>query len=141
MLNLTDLNWIFGIIGSIGLVAAIALAVFAPLAFAVLARVVGDVLKTRVGLAIFVGAACLYGGLVYGDLSGRGEERAICAAKQKVAEAEAVQRDKDQSQIAADDEQKSTAELKTDSIRDKEQVDALRTADQGCHPISADQLK
>jgi len=141
MPSLIVINWIVGVIGSIGIVGAILLAVFAPAAAAVLFRVVADFVSTRLGLAIVVGAACLYGGLVYGDVSGRAEERAKCQAAQLAAEMEAKARDARQEQLAADDEQRSSVELKSDSLKDKEQTDALRQADASCHPISADQLK
>ncbi len=87
MPSLIVINWIVGILGSIGLIGVIALAICAPAAFAVLARIVGDVLRTRLGLAAAVGALCLYGGLVYGDASGRREVRAQWDAAKVQAEA------------------------------------------------------
>jgi hypothetical protein len=141
MLSLIDINWIVGLIMSLGLVTVIALAICAPAAAAVLGRIVGDILRTRLGLAVVIGAACLYGGLVYGDLSGRREERATCQAMQRAAEEKAAARDAKQGDLAAADEQASNTQLKSDSLKDKEQTDALRQADASCHPISADQLR
>jgi hypothetical protein len=76
MPSLLVINWIIGIAGSVGILGVILLAIFAPPAGAALARATGDILKTRLGFAAAIGAGCLYGGLVYGDMTGRGEVKA-----------------------------------------------------------------
>jgi len=128
MPNLIVINWSVGILGAVGIVGAIALAIFVPAVFATLARLVGDFLSTRLGLAIAVGAACLYGGLVYGDISGRGEERAKCQAAQLAAEMEAKARDARQGQLASEDEAQRLAALQAQVQQDQETLDAYAKA-------------
>jgi len=124
MPSLFVINWIVGAIGAVGITTVILLLIFAPAVASLLLKIVGAFLSTRLGLAVAVGAACLYGGLVYGDVSGRGEERAQCVAAQQRADQEAKQRDADQAKLSDDDATARVAELEHQHTLDQERIDS-----------------
>lgn len=125
--SLFVLNWIITIVGAIGLVGLVACMIMAPAVFEVIVKLIMDFLGTRLGLAIVVGTACLYGGLTYGDLTGRSEERAICQANQVKADQEAKKRDSDIGAAAETDDQTRTTSLDLQQAIDEGKLNDLKS--------------
>lgn len=138
---LTLLNWGLAIIATVGLVGAIAIAIFAPALAQVFLNgavaILRSLLSTRIGVALLVGALCL----IMGELAGDYHGRTACRAAQVQADQEAVARDQEQGKLAADDAVHRSAALKGAAAKDSEQIHALSKTDATCHPITIDQLR
>lgn len=128
----TVLNWGMALIGVFGVGGLIALFVFAPALAQVILNgavtIVGDILKTRLGVAVLVGAACLVAGELAGDYHGRSVAEAACHAAQERADAEAVARDKQQGALADQDAKKRIAVLEAAAKKNQEKINAYTKA-------------
>lgn len=127
-MNWTIFNWTIGIVSTVGIAGAIALAIFAPALAEVLFKgaisLVARLLQTRIGVAILVGLGCLILGELAGDYHGRSVANAACKAAQLRADAEALARDKQQSVLADQDAQKRIAALESAAKKSQETINA-----------------
>lgn len=141
MMSFTVMSWLLTIIGTLGFVGFVCLAVFAPAAAEIAEKgvvaVIGDLLKTRIGVALLVGILCLIAGELAGDWHGR----TACRADQAQAEKEAAARDQTQGTLAADDATARGKDLAASAAKDQETTHALSKADATCHPITRDELR
>lgn len=126
------INWSIGIVGTLGVAGAIALAVFAPALAEVLFKgavdIVAKLLQTRIGVAILVGLGCLILGELAGDYHGRSVADAACKAAQVRADAEALARDKQQGVLADQDAQKRIVALEASAKKSQEKLNAYSKA-------------
>lgn len=142
------IDWIsiaLAVVGVVGIGGAIALFFLAPAVFEVLAagaqKIIGAVLATRIGCALLAAAVAAIAADQYRERAAAAQCRAYVAAQAKAADQAAQRRDASQSTIADADARRRLAELEQQATTDQEIIDALRGADQACHPITADQLR
>ena len=139
------LSLALAIVGVAGIGGAIALFFLAPALLEVLLagaqKMLGAILATRLGCALL---ATIVTGIVadqYREHAAAVQCRAIMAAHDAEAELRAQQRDRDQAALADADARERRAGLARQSAQDQATIDALRAADQACHPLTADQLR
>lgn len=119
-------NIVLAVISSVGIVGAIALAVFAPaLAEAILSaflNIMGRILNTRLGVGIIVGFGCLVAGELYGTHEANIICRGTIAAAEKRADAAADQRDTQQAAIRSTEDQDYITKLETLNKSNEDQI-------------------
>lgn len=134
--------WIVGI-GGIG--GAIALFFFAPALFEVLLQglqaILGSILSTRLGCALLAAVLAGVAADQYREHEAASQCSATIVARDKKADRLAQQRDVNQSSAADTDASSRVVALEQQSAQDQETINALRQADQACHPITPDQLR
>jgi apolipoprotein N-acyltransferase len=142
------IDWLsvaLAIVGVVGIGGAIALFFLAPslleVLFAGVQKMFGALLATRLGCALLAAAAAGIAADQYREHAAAAQCRAIMAAREQEAEQRAQQRDRDQAALAGSDARQRLAALERQSTQDQETIDALRAADQACHPLTADQLR
>lgn len=142
------LDWLslaLGLVGVLGVGGAIALFFVAPALLEVLLagaqKIFGAILATRLGCALIAAALAAIAADQYREHAAAVQCRAVIAARDQEAGRLAKQRDADQSALADADARRRLAELERQSEQDQDTINALRAADQACHPITADQLR
>ena len=139
------LSWVLGIVGILGIGGAFALFFLAPTLFQVILegaqQMFAAIVATRLGCALLAAVLTFVATDQYREHAAAAQCSSVMVDREKKADRLAQQRDVTQSATADTDAKSRVAELEQQSSHDQETINALRQADQACHPITVDQLR